>query len=249
MDVSVLDSNSLDKKVIILKNIINEVLNKIIPVGSSFITDVVCSLIPKQREDRITDFLKELSAQFDSYQQKVDNLEKWINLIKENSGQLHLLELGFQFAVETDSNFLHHCYAYYIFNNINNKSMDDIQREKIFKVIAELNEYEIVHLLNFLHPSFLYNPSDFFLKFEHILMPKSRNIDVPDEVKEFNAFFDYYKVSLEQKGLLVGKPEIKNGVINFDKKKYSITPFGKLVAEAINDEEFFTKSMILEKRV
>ena len=59
MDVSVLDSNSLDKKVIILKNIINEVLNKMIPVGSSFITDVVCSLIPKQRDDRITDFLKE----------------------------------------------------------------------------------------------------------------------------------------------------------------------------------------------
>lgn len=242
MNPSVLDSNSSDKKIAVWKNITNEVLSKMLPVGASFLTDVIFSFVPNQREDRIADFLKELSAQFNKYQEKVNKLEEWVNFVKENNGQLHLLELGFQFAVETDSNFLHHCYAYYIFNNINNKSIDDIQREKILKVIADLNEYEIIHLLNYLYPSFIGNASEFFKKFENILMPHTRNIGAPVEDREFNAFYDYYKVSLEQKGLIIGKPVVKNGNIDFDKKKYSITPFGRIVAEAINDEEFFTKN-------
>lgn len=241
MNTSVLNSNTSDKKVAIWKNITNEVLSKMIPIGASFITDVVFSFIPNQREDRIIDFLKELSAQFDRYQEKVDKLENWITLIKGNKGQLHLLELGFQSAAETDSTFLHHCYAYYIFNNINNKSMDEIQREKILKVITELNEYEIVHLLDFLYPSYIGNVSDFFKKFKNILMPRERYLGASAEAQEFNAFFDYYRTSLEQKGLIIGKPEVKNGNISFDKKKYSITPFGEIVAEAINDEEFFGK--------
>jgi hypothetical protein len=73
-------------------------------------------------------------------------------------------------------------------------------------------------------------------------MPHTRHIGAPVEDREFNAFYDYYKVSLEQKGLIIGKPVVKNGNIDFDKKKYSITPFGRIVAEAINDEEFFTKN-------
>lgn len=244
MDISCLDLNSSDKKIAVWKNITNEVLSKMIPLGASFLTDVVFSFVPNQREDRIADFLKELSTQFYKYQEKVNKLEEWVNSVKENKGQLHLLELGFQFAVETDSNLLHHCYAYYIFNNINNKSMNDIQREKILKVIADLNEYEIVHLLNYIYPSYVGKPSDFFIKFENILMPHSRCIGGPVEDWEFNAFFDYYKVSLEQKGLLIGKPVVKNGNIDFDKKKYSITSFGKIVAEAINDEEFFINNQI-----
>lgn len=242
MDTSALDSNSSDKKITLWKNFTNEVLSKMLPVGASFITDVIFSFVPNQREDRIIDFLKELSNQFNIYQQKVDKIKTWIDSVKENKCQLHLLELGFQSAVETDSKFLHHCYAYYIFNNINNKSLDDIQREKILKVISELNEYEVIHLLNFLYPSYIGNASDFFNKFEAILMPHERYIGAPEEDQEFNAFFDYYKISLEQKGLIIGKPEVKNGKINLDKKKYSITAFGRIVAEAINDEDFFEKS-------
>lgn len=244
MDISCLDLNSSDKKISVWKNITNEVLSKMIPVGASFLTDVIFSFVPSQREDRIADFIKELSIQFDKYQEKVDEIEKWINLVKENKGQLHLLELDFQFSVETDSNLLHHCYAYYIINNINSKSMDDIQREKILKVIADLNEYEIVHLLNYIYPSYIGNPSDFFIKFENILMSHSRCIGGSVEDRDFNAFYDYYQVSLEQKGLITGKPIVKNGSIDFDKKKYSITPFGKIVAEAINDEEFFINNQI-----
>ena len=243
MDTSVLDSNSSDKKVTVWKNITNEVLSKMLPVGASFLTDVIFSFVPNQREDRIADFLRELSNQFDNYQKNVENLENRIKLIESNKGQLHLLELGFQFAAETDSTFMHHCYAYYIFNNLDNKTMDDIQREKILKVIAELNEYEIVHLLNFLYPSYIGNVSDFYKKFENILMPRERYLGAPDDAQEFNAFFDYYKVSLEQKGLIIGKPEVKNGTLSFDKKKYSITAFGRIVAEAINDEEFFTENI------
>lgn len=241
MDTSVLDSNSSDKKVTVWKNIINEVLSKMLPVGASFLTDVIFSFVPNQREDRIADFLRELSNQFDNYQKNVENLENRIKLIESDKGQLHLLELGFQFAAETDSTFLHHCYAYYIFNNLDNKTMDDIQREKILKVIAELNEYEIVHLLNFLYPSYVGNVSEFHKKFENILMPRERYLGVPDDAQEFNAFFDYYKVSLEQKGLIIGKPEVKNGTLSFDKKKYSITAFGRIVVEAIYDEDFFTR--------
>lgn len=87
------------------------------------------------------------------------------------------------------------------------------------------------------------NASSFFKQFEHILMPHERYMGAPEEDQEFNAFFDYYKISLEQKGLIIGKPEVKNGTINYDKKKYSITPFGQIVAEAINDEDFFEKQI------
>lgn len=243
MDTSVLDSNSSDKRVTVWKNITNEVLSKMIPVGASFLTDVIFSFVPNQREDRITDFLRELSEQFDNYQEKVENLENRIKIIENDKGQLYLLELGFQFAAETDSTFLHHCYAYYIFNNLNNKTMDDIQREKILKVIAELNEYEIVHLLNFLYPSYIGNVSDFYKRFQSVLMPRERYLGAPDDAQEFNAFYDYYKVSLEQKGLIIGKIEAKNGTLNFDKKIYSITAFGRIVAEAINDEDFFIENM------
>ena len=105
MNISCLDLNSSDKKTAVWKNITNEVLSKMIPLGASFLTDVVFSFVPNQREDRIADFLKELSTQFYKYQEKVNKLEEWVNSVKENKGQLHLLELGFQFAVETVSGF------------------------------------------------------------------------------------------------------------------------------------------------
>ena len=49
MDTSVLDSNSSDKKVTVWKNITNEVLSKMLPVGASFLTDVIFYFVPNQR--------------------------------------------------------------------------------------------------------------------------------------------------------------------------------------------------------
>lgn len=161
MDTSVLDSNSSDKRVTVWKNITNEVLSKMIPVGASFITDVVFSFIPNQREDRIADFLKELSTQFDKYQEKVDKLEKWINLVKQNKEQIHLLELGLQSAVETNSNILHHCYAYFVFNAIENKTLEDSRNEKLLQTLSELKEEEIIFLIYFYQPRSLFTPSEF----------------------------------------------------------------------------------------
>ncbi len=176
------------------------------------------------------------------YALDVDSLKQKLECIKSNKGQYLLLELTFQEAVETDSTILHHCYAYYVFHNLENKTLDDIQREKIIKIISELNEYEIIHLLNFLFPSFMGNTSDFFERYEAVLMRRPNYIGSPEEDVEFNAFFNQYRTTLEQKGLIVGVPQVKNGTMNFDDKKYSITPFGEIVANAIYDDDFFGKN-------
>ena len=245
MDTSILDSNSSDKKLAVWKNITNEVLSKMIPVGASFITDVVFSFIPNQREDRIADFLRELSAQFDKYQEKIDSLENWINLIKNNKGQLHLLEQGFQSAVETDSNFLHHCYAYFVFNSVNNKSVENSRNEKLLQTLSELKEEEIIFLIYFCQTKDGVFSTEFNNKYEEILLPKSQTDHIPKN-DIHNAFREQYIVTLEQKGLATIALKHNGTKLPVSNKDVNITDYGSLLVDAIYDEDFFGKIKEME---
>lgn len=240
MDTSVLDSNSSDKKLALWKNFTNEILGKMIPIGASFITDVVFSFIPNQREDRIADFLKELSAQFDKYQEKICELEKWINVAKESKKQIRLLELGFQAAVQTNSNTLHHCYAYFVFNAIENKTLEDSRNEKLLQTLSELKEEEIIHLINFSQHKALGCSSEFDDKYKEIIMPKSRTDHIPEN-EIHNAFRDEYILTLEQKGLITIIMKNNGTKLPISNNDVHITDYGKLLVEAIYDENFFGK--------
>ena len=210
------------------------------PIGTLIRTIIDDSISPAQ-QSRIIDFANELYALYQKQNSDLQNLrEMFEKMLSDNTTTL-LFELAAKASVNTNSTLLHHCYAYYIFNNLNNKSMNDIQREKLLRVISELNKYEIIHLINFSIPSYLGEEDSFFSHHEEILMRHSTYIGAPDEDIKFNAFYDQYNVTLEQKGLVFGTPEVKNGKIDFDKKKYKITQFGRLVVEAIYDEDFFEK--------
>ena len=211
------------------------------PIGT-LIGTIIDDSISSAQQSRIIDFANELYALYQKQNSELQNLKEMFERLLSDNANTLLFEVAAKAAINTNSNMLHHCYAYYIFNNLNNKSMDNIQREKLLRVISELNEYEIIHLINFSIPSYLGEQDSFFTHHEEILMRHSVYVGAPDEDIEFNAFYDQYNVTLEQKGLVFGTPEVKNGKIDFDKKKYKITQFGRLVVEAIYDEDFFRKT-------
>lgn len=233
MDATLLDSNNTDKKIAVWKSISNEVLSTMLPVGSSFLTDVVFSFIPNQREDRIVNFLKELSKQFDRYQDKVDKLETWVNMVKGNKCQLHLLELGFQTAVETDSKILHHCYAYYIFSIIENKQIDDVQKEAIFKTLSRLNEVEILHIISLEQDKYIFEETNFHKKYGEYVDRHTACGDEEDDI--FNAMQDSYLNNLVVYGIATCTGNPKNG-----QSSYKLSPYGQLIYKNIFDEQFFS---------
>lgn len=133
---------------------------------------------------------------------------------------------------------------YFLFKQ-QNEAIEDVQHERLFKVISSLSEYELIMLIGYSKPRFIGEESEFDKEFEDILMPRSRTMGSPESDVIFNAFYDQYMISLEQKSLLIRKPEIKENNLKFSLKYTppAITIMGELVVDAIYDEDFFLKNV------
>lgn len=229
---SSLKSNSTDLLVSLLKAILG-----VIPYGGSAASEITSWLIPNQRLDRICDFIEHLATQIE----KLENIQnEWIEKLGNSKSNLLLFELATIYSMETNSNILHHCYAYLIFNAIENKTLEDSRNEKLLRTLSELTEEEVVHLINFAQSKGVFYSSEFDEKYEGIIMPKSQTGHI-SENDIHNTFRDAYIVTLEQKGLITIGMKYNGTKLPIANNDVQITDYGSLLVEAIYDENFFGK--------
>lgn len=227
---------------------------KYVKLGTAFISSlghvgnvistVINESISAAQQSRMIDFVNELLKLYQNQNSEIEEIKKSFEVMLSTASNTLLFELAMKASADTNSNVLHHCYAYYIFNTVKKRKLEDIQHERLFRLIATLSEYELIMLIGYSKPRFIGNESEFDDEYEDIVFPRSRTIGSPEEDIIFNAFFDQYLISLEQKGLITRKIEIKEQNLMFSLKQNPplITTIGELVVEAIYDEDFMLKN-------
>ena len=214
-------------------------LSSLSPIGTVIAT-VINEAISSAQQSRMIDFVNELLKLYQEQNSEIGKIKKSFEDMVTNSANTLLFELAMKASADTNSNILHHCYAYYIFKTIKEKKLEDVQHETLFRLISSLAEYEIIMLIGYSNQSGIGNASEFDNEYEDIVFPRSRTVGSPESDKIFNAFFDQYLISLEQKGLITRKPEIKEKNLKFSLsyKSPNITTMGEIVVDAIYDENF-----------
>ena len=227
-----LKSNGNDAIASILKGLLG-----VVPYAGSAFGELIAWSIPNQRIDRVCDYIEHLAIQIS----KISDIQNsWIEKLKSSKSNLLIFELAAKYSIETNSNTLHHCYAYFIFNSIENKTLEDSRNEKLLQTLSELKEEEIIHLISFRQHKALGCSSEFDDKYKEIIMPKSRTDHIPEN-DIHNAFRDEYILTLEQKGLITIIMKNNGTKLPISNNDVHITDYGKLLVEAIYDENFFGK--------
>lgn len=212
------------------------------PIGA-VIGTIINESISSAQQSRMVDFVNELFELYKKQNKELEDIKTAFEKMFADSCNTLLFELAMKASANSNSNKIHHCYAYYIFKIINSKQLNDIQQERLFRLITSLSEYEILMLIGYSIPRALGKESDFDNKYHDILFPKSRELKSPMSNQIFNAFYDQYNISLEQKGLIAMPLQLKQtkNELVIEKKKPTITKIGQLVVQAIYDEDFFFK--------
>lgn len=209
------------------------------PIGATIATVINDSICAAQNS-RMVDFVNELYFLFQEQNKEIENIKTKFEMLFSNSASTLLFELCEKASVQTNSNTLHHCYAYFIFNSIENKTLEDSRNEKLLQTLSELKEEEIIYLINFTQHKALGCSSEFDDKYKEIIMPKSRTDHIPEN-EIHNAFRDEYILTLEQKGLITIIMKNNGTKLPISNNDVHITDYGKLLVEAIYDENFFGK--------
>lgn len=237
-----LQTNSRDYLVSILKSLVGA-----IPYAGTLASEIIGNSIPKQRMDRIANYLIELSNRVETLE---NNHLKWLENLKQSKSNLLIFELAVKYALETNYQIMYNSYASVVFNAVKNNDQESIINEKILRSISELSGEEIIWLIWFSEPAVLFGETQFYKKFSDILKPHSRSTGNSEKDRLHNALQDQYILNLYGKGLLYrknagvakGTLSISSGDKAPELKDFSITPYGKIVVNALYNEEFFGKN-------
>lgn len=223
IDTLDLVNNRTDKNVAILKSALSN-----IPIVGNLLAEIMGSLIPNQQMDRVIRCITELVEISKRNETEIRDINKFFDKIKEKPINTLLFEQMVRYASQTESMIEHHCYAYYVFNAINDPRMEDVGKASVLRLISEFNEVEIILLL------YLGNKdnSEFYEKYKNFIDRRS-NYD-SDEDKNFNAMQDAYLNNILVKGLSTAVDDPNKGVSSFH-----LLPFGQIVCEALFDEKYF----------
>lgn len=232
-EITSLRNNASDVIASILKGLLGA-----IPYGGAAIAEIVSWAIPNQRMGRLCNYIEHLTTQISKLE---DSQNEWIEKLKKSKNNLLLFELATKYSIETNSDILHHCYAYYVFNAVENKTLEDSRSEKLLRTLSELTEEEIIHLINFSQSKGMFSSTEFDEKYEDIILPKSRSDRIPEN-EIHNVFRDEYILTLEQKGLITIGLKYNGTKIPINSKDVSITHYGSLLVESIYDETFFGRT-------
>jgi len=213
----------------------------LIPIAGPFISEIIGNIIPNQRFERVAKYLETLKSKLDSVEDQNIILQ-----LTTDRNMLLLFENTIKHSSETNSEEKYDYYSEFIINALQDKTTEQIQRERILKIISELNEIEIVLLIYFsLRPTIGMNNS-FIESKKDLLFPHQRTMNEPVENGYSHDFKQQYIENLERHKLLRSKVEIDRNtkmplvdVFSGQLKRSSsdITILGDLVVRFIGGEK------------
>jgi len=205
-----------------------------IPIVGPLAAEVVGTLIPNQRLDRIQRFLEAL-------EQRVQAMEA--DRVKDRFKQpevIDLLEDAFYSSGRTLSEDRIQYIADLVGSFIEDETIEHIRSKKFLSLLSELNDAELLILINYGH---LYiGDYSFADEHENVVRPIPVHMQSPLEDREKAQLHDSYKRKLVENGMIRPKfKKPKKGTFpEFDDKTgmikangFEVTPLGRLLLEQI----------------
>lgn len=211
----------------------------VVPLAGPLLSELIGSLIPNQRIDRLTKYVMELESKL-SYitSEKIDKAldsEEGIDLIEE----------GFTQASRAITDERRKYIANIVTNGIDDDAIEYSESKYILKLLQDINDQEIIWLRFFMFPTI--NGDDTFReKHKNILHPIRAHIGADERTIEKASLQETYKEHLDRIGLIRSHYRIDRatGMPEFDKFSgkpsityRTLTPIGKMVLKQIGYTE------------
>lgn len=207
-----------------------------IPVVGSALAELVCTVIPNQRIDRIAKFAEMLHSKLSDYH------EDLIRSQLTNENFTEFLEESLMQVIRSTTDERREYIASIVANGISPDQIDLIELKHLLRILGEINNLEIIWLRYYM---ITIPPLDqeFRAKHKLILTPVFTHAGLHPNSVEFEkaALQSSYKEHLVQLGLLDRKYKIdsktkevkfnKNG--QFEVDNYEITRLGRLLLKYI----------------
>lgn len=206
-----------------------------IPVAGPLLSELIGSVIPNQRIDRLTKYLNELD-------QRLSNIKSSIlDELRQDEEFIDLVEEGFVQASRATSDERRKYIASIIENGIKDESIEFLDSKYLLKLLAELNDIEIIWLRFYLDPT-LNGDVEFRNRHKTVLKPISSYKEADKETFNKSSIQDSYKEHLERLQLLeshlkvdrkIGLPEFNTSTGKPKVASRRITYLGRMLLENI----------------
>jgi hypothetical protein len=186
-----------------------------IPVVGPLIAELVGTLIPEQRIDRIAKFVQELGK-------KVSGLER--DYIKSQLRDEHfsdLLEEGFFQASRSLSDERRTYIASLIANSLSSEEIEYQESKYLLRILDEINDVEIIWLWFFVHLTSAAK-ADARSKHPEVLKPVTTVVNSPQATRDKAALQKSYKEHL-----------VRLGLLDKEKESYSLSSMGRLLLRQV----------------
>ncbi len=216
--MSELDTNNRDRLASVAKSAAGA-----LPFVGTMVGEVIDSVIPDLRIERIVSFLKTIDERVGAIDEKLANFK---NNLKDKEG-LDIFEEGIVQSSRAVSEERKLRLARLVANSLSAEQLKYSEGRKLLNIYNELTDPEVIWLIYYsLNPVIDKGPhSDWIKKHPDILKPISRETSAPQEQHERAALQDSYKATLTRLGLT----EENN-------RSTSLTVLGRLLVRYINDE-------------
>lgn len=214
-----LNSNSTDRLVSVAKGVVGAC-----PFIGPLVSEAIGTLIPKQRLDRVIDFLRTL----EEVVQSLDKRFMYFETNLKSSEGLCILEDGLIQAAHSTSAERKNRLAHLVAHSLSDKEIKFEESRKLLNLFRDLTDPEIIWLIFYsMNPDFDAGPhQDFAEKHPEVIKPISREVGVPQEQIDRAALQDSYKNTL-----------LRYGLIKLKGKTHRITTLGRLLVRYIGDYE------------
>ncbi|WP_010448476.1 hypothetical protein [Vibrio rotiferianus] len=225
-----LETNATDALVASTKSVFGAV-----PIAGPFLSELVGCIIPNQRVDRLTNYVKQLEVRLSSIESS-----KLKNATSSPEG-IDLIEEGFVQAARTMTDERRKYIANIIANGIDSEVIEYSESKYLLKLFQELNEEEVIWLRFYLKPT-ANEDKEFRDKHKNILEPIHAYIGSGDRTVERSSLQTSYIEHLERLGLTRSHHRInrETGIPEFDRftgkiaiSHRTLTPIGKLLLKQI----------------
>ena len=225
-----LEQNKTDLLVSTSKSILG-----IVPFAGPILSELIGSLIPDQRIDRLTKYVIELEKRLTD----IPN-NKFRELVKDNEC-IDFFEESFIHASRANTDERRIQIASAVRNGLDQNAISYSDSKYILKLFQELNDQEIIWLRFYLYPS-LDDDNIYRQKHSDILTPIFVSISADEKIRLKGELQDSYKEHLERLGLIRGhyNTDENTGIPEFDKftgkpiiAYRNITTLGRLLLKQI----------------
>lgn len=206
-----------------------------VPFAGPLLSELVGNLIPNQRLDRLTKYVKELEARLS----RIDR-EKIDNALNSEEG-IDLFEEGFVQASRSLTDERRKYVANVVANGVDDQTIEYSESKYILNLLQELNEQEIIWLRFFMVPT-IGGDEQFRKKHKNVLDPVRAHLGSDQRTIEKASLQDSYKDHLERIGLIRSHylMDRNTGMPEFDKfsgkpsvSYRGLTPIGRMILKQI----------------